>query len=44
MPVATVGPVAGGNGTLAAARALGWESIQIVSTGLTGRDLAAFAD
>lgn len=35
--------VVAGNGTLVAARELGWESIDVVRTSLTGADLVAFA-
>ena len=34
--------VIAGNGTLAAARDLGWETIDVVETTLTGADIAAF--
>ena len=37
------GVVIAGNGTVEAARALGWESIQVVQTKLTGSDARAFA-
>ena len=37
------GVVVAGNGTVEAARALGWESIQVVQTKLTGSDARAFA-
>lgn len=35
--------VVAGNGTLTAARALGWETIQVVRTNLKGSDVTAFA-
>jgi ParB-like chromosome segregation protein Spo0J len=37
------GIVVAGNGTLAAARALGWETVAVVRTGLEGVDKVAFA-
>lgn len=37
------GVVVAGNGTLAAARVLGWEKVSVVRTALTGTDLTAFA-
>lgn len=37
------GIVVAGNGTLVAARELGWESIDVVRTNLTGADLVAYA-
>jgi ParB-like chromosome segregation protein Spo0J len=37
------GVVRAGNGTLAAAKALGWENINIVRTDLIGSDAAAYA-
>lgn len=37
------GRVIAGNGTLAAARALGWDSVDVVVTGLSGADAVAFA-
>jgi len=37
------GVVVAGNGTVQAARALGWETIQVVTTGLAGIDRSAYA-
>ena len=41
--VDTNGVVIAGNGTLAAARRLGWKQIDVVRSGLTGADRAAYA-
>ena len=37
------GVVVAGNGTLAAARELGWQSVHVVRSGLTGSDRTAYA-
>lgn len=41
--VSRTGVVVAGNGTLTAARALGWESIQVVRTALEGAEATAYA-
>ena len=41
--VGSKGVIIAGNGTLAAARSLGWEKIDVVYTDLTGTDATAFA-